>query len=230
MLMRTNIFGAIILLAIAATLAGLVFGGDWLAHLWKWTTHDATGFYTLLLAMVAISQAGLFLWQLILFRKTLKPAEEAAKSAAISANALIDNERPWVGPVTTYSDPIEGGKPFKPHVVIMNFGNTPALDMRANFKGSIKPSGESPDPPEIANAPGKALFPAVHDWYYPFSTDRIMSQPDYEAIRDGYKVPWIVGRIEYLDNRGRKRHTDVCTRWDGRRQVFVPHDTGNDAT
>jgi len=50
-----------------------------------------------------------------------------------------------------------------------------------------------------------------------------LRQPDFEATNDGCKVIWIVGRIEYLDNWGTPRHTDVCTRWDKHAEAIVPH-------
>jgi hypothetical protein len=44
------------------------------------------------------------LWQLRLIRKSLGPAEEAARAATANAQAMIDNERPWIG-VDTYRVP-----------------------------------------------------------------------------------------------------------------------------
>src|SRR3954471_10183234 len=46
-----------------------------------WFTKDASGFFTFVLAIVGASQAVLFLFQLDLFRKSLAPAEAAAKAA-----------------------------------------------------------------------------------------------------------------------------------------------------
>jgi hypothetical protein len=107
----------------------------------------------------------------------------------VPSKTATDNEGPWVGPVTTSCNPdMAGGDLIGAHVVIKNFGHTPAREMRAAFKGSIKPRSENPDPPDIDNAPRKTLFPNVPDWYWPFPKDRIISRPDFAAISDGYKV------------------------------------------
>jgi hypothetical protein len=75
-----------------------------LARFTEWLTHDAAGFFTFILFLVGIAQAGLFVWQLRLIRKSLGPAEEAARAATANAQAMIDNERPWIG-VDTYRVP-----------------------------------------------------------------------------------------------------------------------------
>jgi hypothetical protein len=156
--------------------------------------------------------------------------EKQAKAATVTADAVIDNERPWVGPITTSSQQIAPGQFISATVVIQNSGQTPALEMRAAFKGSIKLKADSADQPDIAHAPPKALFPNVPDWYYPFSKSQILSRTDFDAICNGDKIAWILGKIEYLDNRRRPRYTNICTRWDQSRGVFVPNETGNDAT
>jgi len=198
---------------------------------WEWGHADpGVTFVTFCLVLVAGVQAALFIIQLRYMRTGLRDAEIAAKAATMTANAVVDNERPWVGPITTSSKQITPGQFIDATVVIQNSGHTPALDMRAAFKGSIKSKTVSPDEPDIARAPPKALFPNVPDWYYPFSKNLILSREDFDAIRDGDKIVWIIGRIEYLDNRRGHRYTNICTRWDQSRGVFVPHETGNDAT
>src|SRR5262245_35785334 len=64
-----------------------------------WLTHDAAGFFTLLLVVVGVGQAGLFVWQLILIKRSLRDAKKAADAAAegaeaarLNAQALIDAE------------------------------------------------------------------------------------------------------------------------------------------
>ena len=69
----------------------------WLCKFGAWLTHDAAGFFTFFLFLVGVGQAGLFVWQLRLIRKSLGPAEEAARAATVNAQAMIDNERPWIG-------------------------------------------------------------------------------------------------------------------------------------
>jgi hypothetical protein len=198
-------------------------------HNEPWLTKDAAGFFAFLLVLVGGFQVVLFYVQLHLIRKSLAPAEEAAKAATATAIAVVDSERPWVGPITTSSQQIAPGQFIHATVVIVNSGQTPALEMRAAFKGSIKSKTDSADQPDMAQTPPKALFPHVPDWYYPFSKSLILSQADFDAICDGDKIAWILGKIEYLDNRRRPRYTNICTRWDQSRGVFVPNETGNDA-
>jgi hypothetical protein len=78
-----------------------------LARFIEWLTHDAAGFFTFILFLVGIVQAGLFVWQLRLIRKSLRPAEEAARAATANARAMIENERPWIGVDTVWSKKVE---------------------------------------------------------------------------------------------------------------------------
>src|SRR5262245_17504371 len=72
----------------------------WLCNLGRWLT---------LLLLVGVGQVGLFVWQLRLIRKSLGPAEQAARAAAANAQAMIDNERPWIGVDTVWSEKLEAG-------------------------------------------------------------------------------------------------------------------------
>jgi hypothetical protein len=88
---------------------------------WQWTTKDAAGFYTFLLAavtgglvLVAAFQAGMFVWQLKLMREGINDAKTAADTATTAAAAattqaqelrrsadatervLTELERPWL--------------------------------------------------------------------------------------------------------------------------------------
>ena len=90
---------------------------------WQWTTKDAAGFYTFLLAavtgglvLVAAFQAGMFVWQLKLMREGINDAKTAADTATTAAAAattqaqelrrsadatervLTELERPWLVP------------------------------------------------------------------------------------------------------------------------------------
>jgi hypothetical protein len=64
---------------------------------WQWTTKDAVGFYTFLLAavtgglvLVAAFQAGMFVWQLKLMREGISDAKSAADTAASAAGAATE--------------------------------------------------------------------------------------------------------------------------------------------
>ena len=155
----------------------------------------------------------------------------AANAAKTSADAIVDNERPWVGIVTVTVQQPNPNLALAGLVTIQNTGHTPARQMRAAFRGSLTaasaPGGHAPD---INLAPQKALFPNVPDFYYPFHGHPPLSQSDFEAICNGKKILWVAGRIEYLDNRGTVRWTNSQSRWDQSRGAAVPHETGNDAS
>jgi hypothetical protein len=110
-----------------------------------------------------------------------------------------------------------------------NTGRTPAIRMRAAFEGHILPRGTVPEVPDISTQPAKALFPGIPDFYYPFGKSRILKNNEFEQIRDGYQVAWIIGRVDSFDNQQRLHHTDIRTRWDQPRGAFVPNEEGNDA-
>jgi hypothetical protein len=182
-----------------------------------------------LLVVVSVVQAGLFIWQLILIRKTLGPAEEAARAATASAKAVIDNERPWVGLHTVASSPLKPGINIQEAcVVIKNTGNSPALRMRAAFKGTVLSKGSLPIPPDVMPEAPKPLFPNTLDYYHPF-TGFTLSDSDFKRIVGGKRTAWIIGRVEYFDGGNNPHHTSVCCHWNQSRQVFVPNEHGNDA-
>jgi len=60
---------------------------------WDWLTHDGVAFFTCLLAMVAVGQAGLFVWQLRYMKLGLKDTGDAALAAKLNAEALVGSER-----------------------------------------------------------------------------------------------------------------------------------------
>src|SRR5262249_7932418 len=78
---------------------------------WDWVTHDAAGFFTGLLVLVAIAQACLFVWQLKIMHDGMADTRAAAEAAMTSAQTareqvaitkmgVIDLERAYlsVGP------------------------------------------------------------------------------------------------------------------------------------
>jgi hypothetical protein len=68
------------------------------SSVWRWLTHDASGFFSLWLVLVGIGQAALFYVQLRLMRKTLGPTEKAAEAALLQAKAILSAERPYIHP------------------------------------------------------------------------------------------------------------------------------------
>jgi len=137
----------------------------WLCNLGAWLTHDAAGLFTFFLFLVGVGQAALFVWQLRLIRKSLGPAEEAARAATVNAQAMIDNERPWIGVDTVYTEKLEPGPVIQQAFVrIKNTGKTPALRMRVAFKGSVLPKGTPPRAPRYYIGTTEATFPR-HDGF-----------------------------------------------------------------
>jgi hypothetical protein len=70
-----------------------------------WLTHDGVVFFTAVLCFVAGAQAVLFVWQLLVLRKTLteaakttKAALDAAEAAKTNAQAVINAERAYLWP------------------------------------------------------------------------------------------------------------------------------------
>src|SRR4051812_25890159 len=100
------------------------------AFTWPWFTHDAAGSFTVLLFGAAVAQILLFYFQLRLIRKSLVPAEQAAKAALdtaattkLNVQAIRDAERAFLWP--GFAPPryeIDGGYRFG--ITILNTGRT----------------------------------------------------------------------------------------------------------
>jgi len=137
-------------------------------------------------------------------------------------NATVENERPWVGPLTTNLDQIIAGHRSRGTIVIKNTGRSPALKMRITHRGIILNRGEIPALLDVWEVP-KALFPGVQDEYHPPIEGGPISHDDAAALLAGTKVLWIIARIEYFDRDGNFHHTNIRTRWGGMdRPVMVP--------
>jgi|SRR5262245_22998857 len=169
---------------------------------------------------------------LLMFRtlrgRTVAEATPAlrADAANLNAMAVINSERPWVGPMTVSPEFVANNSAIKAWAIIKNTGRTPALFMRAVFRPVILPKGAVPEIPSVADAPPKALFPEALDYYHPYPAGKPLTFS--ENIRDGIEVIWVCGRIEYVDGQGNPHHTNVRTYWDWTPEAFVPH-YGNDA-
>jgi hypothetical protein len=109
-----------------------------------WLTKDAAGFFTFLLVGVGAFQVGLFWVQLRLIRKSLGPAEQAAKAAQdaaeaakINAEAIMRSERAYVtgGPGHRRQHTEKSGKLYDTHIVFtgMNTGKTPAFTKKIDW-------------------------------------------------------------------------------------------------
>src|SRR5215470_2095214 len=173
-------------------------------------------------------------WLLVLFNGLLVVATvllflSTRKSVRVAERALLAAHRPWVGPKTVFSEQLAAGHIIKAYVEIKNTGGSPALKMRAAFRGDFLPTDTAPSLPNSSQAPDKALFPDTPDYYYPFGRSRVMSKADFDGILSGQTVAWIIGRVDYFDGVGRLHTTNIRTRWDQSQGAFVPDEHGNDA-
>ena len=143
------------------------------------------------------------------------------------SRAALDAERPWVGPTENRLAQLAVGAPIQSVIVLKNIGRRPALGMRVAHEGVILNAGLRPNAPVDWDGVPKALFPNANDYYRPFRKHGNLSHADGVGIETGTRVPWITARIEYLDGRGDRHHTNICWRFDGNRGEFVP-DGDND--
>jgi hypothetical protein len=162
--------------------------------------------FTLFLLVVAGVQACLFVWQLILIKRSARDATIAAEAATANAKAVVENQRPFVGPITTSTNNTAfavgcGYRKF--YVLITNSGRSPAQRMKVIFKGKIRSRDWTPRfPPDPAKEPPKTLFPGVLDWYCPFANTPGITQDQFDKINNETDRMWVIGRIEYFDNCG----------------------------
>jgi hypothetical protein len=132
-----------------------------------WFLKDAAGFFTFVMAILALGQIVLFLVQLRLIRESLDDAKSAAdaalqsaEAARLNAQAVIDAERPHVFIVIedesitrliTEASLMEGGGigglVVKFH--LKNYGRTPALIGRLRYLLVKQPRSPEDDPPNF---------------------------------------------------------------------------------
>src|SRR5580704_6607651 len=105
------------------------------------TTIDWLALFTLGLLLVGAVQAGLFYRQLVLIRKGLKPAQDAAEAAKLNAQAVMEAERAHLYPIVKDSNVrdvlkevsrygvTDDGPVTSPHLTfhLKNYGKTPAI-------------------------------------------------------------------------------------------------------
>ena len=107
---------------------------DWFTKFWGWVTHDASGFFTMLLTGIAVFQLGLFYRQLSLMRGSLAEAEsatlaatEAATAAKLNAEAVINAERAYLWPGFPTCSPQPDGNSVLWDISLLNTGRTPGM-------------------------------------------------------------------------------------------------------
>jgi hypothetical protein len=107
---------------------------DWFTRFWGWATHDASGYFTMLLTGIAVFQLGLFYRQLSFMRASLAEAKsatiaatEAATAAKLNAQAVINAERAYLWPGFAKCSPQPGGHGTLWHISLLNTGRTPGV-------------------------------------------------------------------------------------------------------
>lgn len=195
---------------------------------WRWATADPVAAFTLLLALVALGQAGLFVWQLRYMLRGIVDAGVAAKAATKAANAAVEQvaitrngtattERAYV-----FCERIESTPTFKPKTEEV---------VRWGFRYILKNSGKTPTQYAIMNVNqwhGIKIGDLPNDFRYPDygNRDRISIGPDatmhsttfdltveqLQMIRDGDSRLYIWGWVEYNDIfDGTERHrSELC--------------------
>ncbi len=165
-----------------------------------WFTHDAAGYFTALLFLIGGAQACLFVWQLILIRRGLKPAEAAANAALESANHLRTTERAYVR--MSHREPGIDPASKKVEIQIKNKGSTPAKIMGVRLGWVVVDAGETlptvtPYERTEDHPSAQAFLHADSD----FSVRRGLEIPDsiWVDITSEQKTLYVIGLVEYVD-------------------------------
>jgi hypothetical protein len=180
--------------------------------------------FTLSLCFVAIAQAGLFVWQLLLIRKSATDAEEAAK---LAKTTLIMTQRPRLRvrnvEVSHPPTPSRGaaplftsGRPMRVAFYAANIGGTPAtitaalaivhqtefaLPMRRPYEGK---NGNLDVP--------STKLPSGGSWQFA-RIDEGLLRVGPEIIGSGARQPlrlFVMGWVEYRDDNDVIRRTAFC--------------------
>ena len=195
---------------------------------WRWATADPVAAFTLLLALVALGQASLFVWQLRYMRRGIVDAGVAAVTATKAANAAVEQvaitrsgtattERAYV-----FCERIESVATFKPKTeeivqwgfrsILRNSGKTPTQFAIINFNqwhaikaGDLPGDFRYPDyrvKDKISIGPNATMHSTTFD----------LTVEQLQMIRDGEAKLYIWGWVEYNDIfDGTERHrSEFC--------------------
>jgi hypothetical protein len=157
----------------------------------------------------------------------------ARKANEISEAALIASHRPWVGLDQVNVKPPVAGQQFYVHIQTRNCGGSPAFQLRGGFVPSFVVPGDAEPPPlgplgqQIDER--STLLPSITHEYYPFAPTQPLTPAQVGAITSGALVPWIVGRIEYVDSSGVTHHTSFRMKYRVATNGFGATALGNEA-
>jgi hypothetical protein len=194
------------------------------------------------LLIVAVVQAGLFLWQLVLLRKTVADSARAVHAAegmlAATKEATTRQLRAYL-----FVDQagIEFPEPGVPHskVVVRNGGLTPALEVRHwmhQWCARYPLDGELPVPPDdmplsiAVMGPGNTSNMAVAH-----PPGQMIVKPEYLAqLGTDVATVYVYGELQYLDVFGFERRTKYRLMYGGAKpgagNHLKPYPGGNEAT
>jgi hypothetical protein len=180
----------------------------------------AVAYLTGVLAVVGAGQAALFIWQLVLVRRSVRDATRAADAARDAANTASSTARhqlrayvgmhsvtiSWV--VGSMPDPLRTGHPVA-GLVIKNYGQTPANDLIHVARLVISQHPDPADPMEIsvANIPHAAktiMFPG--DEAGTAIERAVLTDVQWAAIHGEYRF-YVHGLISYRDVFGAPHET-----------------------
>jgi len=123
---------------------------------WSWLVNDGATFFTALLAVIAILQAALFIWQLVYMRRAMEHSTVAARaaqeSARVAREAFNKMERPYIyifGVKGPLSENEALGRFDYIEYYVANYGKTPAKIEDVCFSIGI---GKEPSEPAPAGA------------------------------------------------------------------------------
>ena len=171
---------------------------------------------TLLLVIVGTAQLVLFYRQLNLIRRSLAPAEQAAKAASSNAKALISAERArfhvvihthnldkFIMAATFY--PNSGGMPTSGDVEIYyyfkNYGKAPGLILEMSQDIALSESPPDPVYQVIRQVPREYMIASGQESEHQICRRElaILSVADALEVDRGRKTIWFCGRFDYRD-------------------------------
>ena len=196
--------------------------------LWNWITHEASGFFTFCLAIIAFIQACLFVWQLRYMRRSIDDAkslalaaqasaETAREQVAITKMGVIDLERARlaVGPTEIKIEFVPQGPqkqvylPSDPQqlsikLVVHNTGRTGATIKKlfAQFSNLLPPN-------ETPIYDDGLIKPILTDLSISAGNQAVLDPFNFVSDFLGKQFFW--GYIEYHDIFKNKRTSRFCT-------------------
>ena len=209
---------------------------------------ERTTLLTLGLCLVAIAQAALFFWQLLMLRKTVNDSRRAALASQQSARAAKDSVihqqgtarkelRAYVGVKGAFlrlDSTATVSKKMLAKITIINSGRTPAYNASLAIKVEIRDSTKGDF--EMTHREGSTYLLPGFQWNAQQATEIDISNAlrDELMLRKKYAILW--GEVLYEDTYGEKRFSrfrfrqgmfieDVTSRgWD-----VYPCEDGNEA-